>query len=65
MWRAVRIGLTAPSDAQFSPAAARLAEIAAREAQRISQTFSSLKVTADVLLSEVRRISTPGNQYPG
>jgi len=53
------------SDAQFVPAATRLAESAAREAQRLSQMFGSLEKAADVLLTEARTPSGAGNSYPG
>jgi hypothetical protein len=42
------------SDAQFTPAASRLAEIAAHEAQRLTQMFTSLDATADIVLNEER-----------
>ena len=48
------------SDDQFTPAAARLADTASEEAQRLAQTFTSVSATADVLLSEVRRTHEPG-----
>jgi len=53
------------SDAQFAPAAARLAEKAAFEAQRLVGMFSSLNATASVLLNEARTrpMAFPG--HPG
>ena len=42
------------SDAQFAPAASRLAEQAANEAQRLTQMFTSPEATADILLTEER-----------
>ena len=55
------------SDEQFAPAASRLAQRAAREAQHLSLTFSSMENTADILLREARATSAPGtgNGYPG
>jgi hypothetical protein len=53
------------SDAQFIPAADRLAEKAADEAQHLIETFHSLEDTADILLQEVRSPSAPGSGYPG
>ena len=53
------------SDAQFAPAAARLAERAAHEAQRLSQTFSSLSATADILLNEAQAEKLNGPGHPG
>ena len=44
------------SDQQFAPAAARLAESAAREAQRLLQIVTSLEAASDVLLREARTI---------
>ena len=40
------------SNAQFSPAASRLAEKAAEEAQRLTAMFTSLEATADILIAE-------------
>ena len=42
------------SEAQFTAAAARLAESAAHEAQRLGHRFGSLTATANVLLNEAR-----------
>ena len=42
------------SDEQFAPAASRLAEKAANEAQRFTEMFTSLDVTADILVNEER-----------
>jgi len=42
------------SDEQFAPAASRLAEKAADEAQRLAQMFTSPNATADILLNEER-----------
>lgn len=53
------------SDAQFTAAATRLAERAGREAQHLSQAFSSLEYAADVLLRKARTTSAPGTGYPG
>lgn len=44
------------SDAQFTTAAARFAQCAADEAQRLSQTFVSLEATAEILLNEERTL---------
>ena len=43
------------SDDSFSPAVARLGELAAQEANRLAQTFTSIDATADVLLDDVRK----------
>ena len=51
------------SDLQFAPAAARLAESAAREAQRILQIVRSLEAASDVLLSEARTIHPGWTSY--
>ena len=40
------------SDAQFAPAAARLAEKAAVEARRLTAMFSSVEAAADILVAE-------------
>lgn len=53
------------SDAQFVPAATRLAEMAGREVQHLSETFTSLEGTASVLLQNVRNPSATGTGYPG
>ena len=42
------------TDEQFAPAATRLAEKAAHEAQRLTQMFTSLDATADILVNEER-----------
>ena len=47
------------SDEQFMPAAARLSDMAAQEARRLAQTFTSLNAAADVLTSEVQRTHEP------
>jgi hypothetical protein len=52
------------SDAQFAPVAARLAESAADEAQRLSQTFGSLSATADILLNDARTEGPHGLGHP-
>ena len=53
------------ADAQFAPAAARLAEDAALEAQRLTETFSSLSATASVLLNEAQTRTRRGPGHPG
>jgi hypothetical protein len=53
------------SDDQFAPAALRLARSGADEARQLDQTFSSLEVTAEVLLNEVRNRPMQGPGHPG
>jgi hypothetical protein len=53
------------SDEQFVPSALHLAENAAREAQRLDQTFSSLNETAEILLSQARRGPMQAPGHPG
>ena len=48
------------SDAQFAPAIAPFAESAAAEAERLTQTFTSLGATATVLLKEERALGEAG-----
>lgn len=52
------------SDAQFAPAAARLTDSAAHEAQRLAETFSSVSATANVLLNEARTAPLQGPGHP-
>lgn len=53
------------SDEQFAAAAARLAASAAEEAQRLATMFSSLSVTAKLLLVEARTQASRGPGHPG
>ena len=53
------------SDVQFAPAAARLADTAAHEAQRLAETFGSPSATANVLLNERRTRPLQGPGHPG
>jgi len=53
------------SNEQFARAADRLAIVAANEAQRFGQMFSSLGETADVLLNEARWRPLQGPGHPG
>lgn len=53
------------TDAQFAPAATQLAERAAKEAQRLAETFTSLSAAADVPLKEARTEILPAHLHPG
>lgn len=53
------------TDAQFTPAAADLAEIAAVEAQRLAERFETLNKTAKVLLEESETKTGQRHLYPG
>lgn len=53
------------TDAQFTPAAAQLAERAAVEAQLLTETFESLSKAAKVLLEETQTKSGQPHLHPG
>nr|WP_294167872.1 DUF4304 domain-containing protein [uncultured Sphingomonas sp.] len=53
------------SDSQFTPAAAHLAESAAVEAQRLTETFDSLSKAAEVLLEEAQTKNRHPHLHPG
>lgn len=53
------------TDAQFTPAAAQLAESAAVEAQRLADTFESLSKAAKVLLEDAQTKSGQPHLHPG
>lgn len=53
------------TDAQFTPAAAQLAQSAAMEAQRLTETFQSLNQTAQILLEDARADRGQPHLHPG